>query len=669
MCTDCLHQTTGVNCQTCKQYFYNPLNVSKLSDRACQKCNCNINGSRQELGYTFLDCLKASDSPTHKGMESGDCFCKPNVQGSKCDGCKSGFFNLTVTNSLGCEECRCLQKGTVNGGNSCTSDLGQCVCKNFTTGLKCEHCKDTYYNMTEHNPNGCDSCRCNLGGSKSAVCNKSTGICNCHTNTIIGQQCNELQNETYYPSLDFISDRELVRSNRLIMAWRGRLTIPRQNQNIVYLFAFQCTSSVTVDALINVENYSADQIRVENTCKKCNILSKTPVAIQQGEIHVDITFPSITNPELVQCTRLVGYPEEFYDPTVLSNRIEFDAHCDVLSNNISHPVCQNEFFTLTMNYLQKPLPCECSKIGSWNETCQPHLGQCHCKPGVTGRVCDQCMPGHYNLTQDGCAPCGCFGVDKTCHASTGQCNCEANTDGRRCDTCKPSFWNNTAGSGCQHCNCSFTGAMNGECNTLTGQCDCRAGVQGRGCDSCSPEFKYFSTEGCQSCNCSDDGSTSKICNPESGQCACKNRTEGLQCADCKQGSFFLEPAFAGDDGCLSCFCSGVSTNCTIASGMFQKHFSNLTLWQLTSHNRVFNNNTYIITRTNSTGSTYKMLSAPVISHTHPLFWRLESGFFGFDSVLAYSGSLSFFLEIQINGDRYERSGAQMVILKVSFFPL
>lgn len=664
VCIDCLHQTIGVNCQTCEEFYYNPGNISKLADNACQKCNCHANGSRLEEGYTFLDCLKSDSSTLHSNMKSGDCFCKMNVQGSKCDQCKHGYFNMTASNKLGCQECQCVQQGTINSDLSCSSDEGQCICKNFTTGKKCQYCKHTFFNMTNDNPNGCDSCQCNLGGSKTDVCNETSGVCECHINTILGRQCDQVQNGFYYPSLDFIKDKELVSINQLIMAWRGTITISSRNQTSRFLFVFLCTSNVSVDAIINIGTSAVDRVQVDRTCKNCTIASKTPVIVQQSKINVDITFPSVTNPELVQCTQLVGYPEEFYDSKILSNRNEFDAYCDVLSNNISHPVCQDQFFTLTMGYLQKPLPCECSQIGSWNGTCQPHLGQCPCKPGVTGRVCDRCMPGHYNLTRDGCTSCDCFSVDKTCHPVTGQCNCESRTIGRRCDSCEPLYWNITVGAGCQHCNCSFTGATNGECDTQTGQCDCRVGVQGRGCDTCSPGFKDFSTQGCRLCNCFNDGSISSICDSESGQCLCKNRTKGLQCNECKPGSFYLDSLLAGDEGCLSCLCSGVTTNCTTAFGTFRKQFSNLTLWRLISQNSVFEN-IYITNRVNSTDHTFRMLSAPIFSHTHPLLWQLEFGFFGFDSVLAYTGSLSFFLEIEMNNeDRYKRTIIPMVTLKV-----
>ena len=34
--------------------------------------------------------------------------------------------------------------------------------------------------------------------------------------------------------------------------------------------------------------------------------------------------------------------------------------------------------------------------------CNTIGGQCSCKPGVFGRSCDKCLPGHYNFTTNGC---------------------------------------------------------------------------------------------------------------------------------------------------------------------------------------------------------------------------------------------------------------------------
>ena len=45
----------------------------------------------------------------------------------------------------------------------------------------------------------------------------------------------------------------------------------------------------------------------------------------------------------------------------------------------------------------------------------------------------------YNLTIDGCTPCGCNldgTVDGTCDKQTGVCTCKSNTQGEKCDQCR-----------------------------------------------------------------------------------------------------------------------------------------------------------------------------------------------------------------------------------------
>lgn len=34
---------------------------------------------------------------------AGQCICKENVGGQRCDRCKNGYFNLQQDNQLGCE--------------------------------------------------------------------------------------------------------------------------------------------------------------------------------------------------------------------------------------------------------------------------------------------------------------------------------------------------------------------------------------------------------------------------------------------------------------------------------------------------------------------------------------------------------------------------------------
>uniref|UniRef100_A0A1I7X3T8 Laminin EGF-like domain-containing protein n=1 Tax=Heterorhabditis bacteriophora TaxID=37862 RepID=A0A1I7X3T8_HETBA len=47
--------------------------------------------------------------------------------------------------------------------------------------------------------------------------------------------------------------------------------------------------------------------------------------------------------------------------------------------------------------------CDCDIIGSEGVSCDLHSGKCVCKPGVTGTKCDQCLPNHYGLSDEGCS--------------------------------------------------------------------------------------------------------------------------------------------------------------------------------------------------------------------------------------------------------------------------
>ncbi|XP_050484807.1 agrin-like isoform X6 [Bombus huntii] len=90
-----------------------------------------------------------------------------------------------------------------------------------------------------------------------------------------------------------------------------------------------------------------------------------------------------------------------------------------------------------------PSLCNCNRLGSVSDTCNPETGQCECKPGVGGLKCDRCMPGYWGLPKiseghQGCIPCGCslFGsVREDCEQMTGRCVCKPDIQGQKCTIC------------------------------------------------------------------------------------------------------------------------------------------------------------------------------------------------------------------------------------------
>ncbi|XP_065218165.1 agrin-like isoform X2 [Planococcus citri] len=90
-----------------------------------------------------------------------------------------------------------------------------------------------------------------------------------------------------------------------------------------------------------------------------------------------------------------------------------------------------------------PSMCNCNKLGSYSDACEPESGQCKCKPGVGGLKCDRCEPGFWGLpkisnSHPGCLPCGCslFGsVRDDCEQMTGRCVCKPEVQGSKCTIC------------------------------------------------------------------------------------------------------------------------------------------------------------------------------------------------------------------------------------------
>ncbi|XP_069485925.1 netrin-4 [Ambystoma mexicanum] len=80
-------------------------------------------------------------------------------------------------------------------------------------------------------------------------------------------------------------------------------------------------------------------------------------------------------------------------------------------------------------------PCSCHPIGSAslpfgaNTLCDSSNGDCPCKPGVAGPLCDKCMVGYWGFGEYGCRPCDCAG---SCDPLTGDCiSGNADTDWHR----------------------------------------------------------------------------------------------------------------------------------------------------------------------------------------------------------------------------------------------
>lgn len=85
-CLTIAHITMGGHCFQEIKLFYTCLIA----------CDCDPDGS-QNGG------MCDSHTDTSLGLVGGQCRCKVNVDGPRCDKCKTGFFGLSADNPQGCQ--------------------------------------------------------------------------------------------------------------------------------------------------------------------------------------------------------------------------------------------------------------------------------------------------------------------------------------------------------------------------------------------------------------------------------------------------------------------------------------------------------------------------------------------------------------------------------------
>ncbi|CAB1442996.1 unnamed protein product [Pleuronectes platessa] len=184
VCDNCMHNTTGKNCELCISGFFQVEESDPTSVDVCRPCNCHTAGTVNDS----MECNQVG----------GQCRCKVAVTGRRCTDCLAGWFGLQASNPSGCVRCNCSDTGVISTSTaaipSCNQDTGQCQCKAYVTGLSCDHCEFGYWNLSR--PDGCVPCDCDPMGSVSQFCEPERGQCECKAG-VGGQRCDSCGTRSY----------------------------------------------------------------------------------------------------------------------------------------------------------------------------------------------------------------------------------------------------------------------------------------------------------------------------------------------------------------------------------------------------------------------------------------------------------------------------------------
>ncbi|CAO2577350.1 Laminin subunit alpha-5 [Lemmus lemmus] len=618
--------------------------------------------SRCATGYWGFPSCRPCDCGTRLCDElTGQCICPPRTVPPDCLVCQPQSFGCHPL--VGCEECNCSGPGVQELTDpTCDMDSGQCKCRPNVAGRRCDTCAPGFYGYPS-----CHPCDCHEAGTVASVCDPFTGQCHCKSKAKqVSSPCDAcvcsqfvdmdgwvlLSSDRQVVPHELRPEMELLRADLRVIAdnfpelyWqapasylgdrvssyggtlhyelhsetqRGDVFIPYESRPDVVLQGNQMSIAFLEMAYPSPGHIHRGQLQlVEGNFRHLEthnpvsreelmmvlagleqlqiraLFSQTSATVSLRRVVLEVASeagrgPPASNVELCMCPAnyrgdscqecAPGYYRDIKG-LFLGRCVPCQCHghsdrclpgsgtCVNCQHNTEGDQCEHcraGFVSADPEDPAAPcVSCPCPLAvpsNNFADGCILRNGrtQCLCRPGYAGASCERCAPGFFGnplVLGSSCQPCDCSGngdpnmIFSDCDPLTGACRgCLRHTTGPRCESCAPGFYGNALLPGnCTRCDCSPCGTE--ACDPQSGRCLCKAGVTGRRCDRClEGHFGFEQCQGCHPCACGPAAKGSE-CHPQSGQCHCQPGTTGPQCRECAPGYWGVP-----EKGCRRCQC-------------------------------------------------------------------------------------------------------------------
>ncbi|KAK3547531.1 hypothetical protein QTP86_021514, partial [Hemibagrus guttatus] len=572
-CLSCQHNTEGPQCDKCRPGYFGDPSRGRPDD--CKPCPCPYTETSRRFSDTcFLDVDSQATCDA----------CAPGYTGRRCEKCASGYVGNPLQPHGKCipyseEYTRCDNKGTIS------SNSRPCNCKANVAGALCDECKPGTFHLSAGNPEGCLQCFC-MGVTKE--CASSTWTRDQVRGGVNGQLfslTNEGNTRTITEGITQRGGSEIV--------YRSFTSIP----NDIYYWVLP--ENFRGDKVTAYGGELRYKVRYEPRARSVVIENKPDVVLQGNSIFLEHYSQTRTLPR-VPATFSVLFRESAWrraDGQPCTREHLLMALADVSA------------FMIRATYADNMA--ESSVADIQMDIAVPHstgneraleVEECACPQGYRGPSCQDCDVG-YTRTGSGlylgtCEKCECHGHASSCDSETGAClQCQHNTAGPRCERCHIGFFGDPVTGGIHACRpCSCFGPTSGSSETKScyldrdGQptCNCPVGYTGRRCESVKKfGVKHLSLIIAVNVSTNVPLDTPAIPNVDkavlkgdaktatreeakaavqTGSAAARHvhmNVEGPSCSSCKPGTFHLSSA--SKDGCLACFCMGVTQQCSSSS--------------------------------------------------------------------------------------------------------